>query len=445
MCYRNALIFRRRSSKGEDVVDGHFNSNFHYNYANKRHSFLSNSSSSDDGGFLHRKRRPIVSCPSQLSVSQSFQSDQSNYSRILRRFNLQHMFTDRGIEAQKNEIQELYRDLQHSTSPVLYINTPFHEQQPPPQLQQQYRRQPAQIHSSSPMTSIVSPPYFSDLSSVQPTSGETSSVDQHLLQLQQQPRAYHYDRYFHTLPRLHTIAEKDIRFIPLQPYTDSSDDTMPLYQNYPIRNEFRQRFQPVFRSKRSYNDSSFPLLNVAQHHLLDTTPSDSSGFGSKNTSSQLQSSHSTSGGVGLIMNELHLLSPSSSSHHPTAIVPAHKYHTVQSPSQNHISYWLDLIARLRANQQSEQQSKHRNKWSKELDVGSVDGHYEFDPSTPTPSMSTPTGLEFTDAFFYQRKKTPRNESIDARVSAMKEEFNAWRKRQMAKQENPKSSLLESVC
>lgn len=48
-----------------------------------------------------------------------------------------------------------------------------------------------------------------------------------------------------------------------------------------------------------------------------------------------------------------------------------------------MEHWLDMITRLNA-------ATDNVNLPKSVDVGSVDGHYEFDPSTPTPSASTPT-------------------------------------------------------
>lgn len=112
-----------------------------------------------------------------------------------------------------------------------------------------------------------------------------------------------------------------------------------------------------------------------------------------------------------------------------------------------------------------------------VDVGSVDGHYEFDPATatPTPTASTPTGALRDDLFSstrdlvspnsqftllqtqslqpYQRKRVSKYENMEARVQAMKEEFYAYRKRQaMQMQQHPaatanknSSAELESAC
>jgi hypothetical protein len=111
---------------------------------------------------------------------------------------------------------------------------------------------------------------------------------------------------------------------------------------------------------------------------------------------------------------------------------------------------------------------------KAVDVGSVDGHYEFDhydPSTPTPTASTPTQQnqlreESSDllsalrakrqfqqhqqlmsslppqppTFHYQARYD--QDRIDARVQAMKEEFYLFRKKQAIKRAG---IVLESAC
>uniref|UniRef100_A0A336LVW2 CSON002677 protein n=1 Tax=Culicoides sonorensis TaxID=179676 RepID=A0A336LVW2_CULSO len=418
ICYNFLFMNKHTNSHGDTSLG----SDVYRLSSNKRNSLLSDYSSSDDGGFLPRKRRPIVSCPSQLSF-QSIDSNQSNYSRLLKRFNLQHLhqMAQNAIDLHRprvsQAIQTLYRS--NDTGPT-YVNTPF-------------RGNTTKILSSSPASNFaaMSPPYFSDLSSVNPNSTESSQHHHHLLQQQQQfnssnvtTRSFQ-DRYFHTLPRLHAISEENNRFIPVQIPTPASLDGN-FYQNihnFPLRSmyDFRSRHNPLNRSKRSLPDTSFPLLNIA-HHFLDASPSDSSGFGSKNTSSQLnQSSHSSG---------MRLLPPYRPPPAPSTTNTLHRNVNVQSPSVHSMNHWLDLIARLRQTQEK------TNRSQKSFDVGSVDGHYEFDPSTPTPEIGTPTLLELPDTFFMhqfmlQQQQRKRNETIDARVQAMKEEYHAWRQTQNA--------------
>lgn len=104
--------------------------------------------------------------------------------------------------------------------------------------------------------------------------------------------------------------------------------------------------------------------------------------------------------------------------------------------------------------------------AKAVDVGSVDGAYEFDPATPTPTASTPTGppmlMTTTDLGYdagmglvspstsfghghlshHFRKRATRYDNIEARVQAMKEEFYAYKKRQAM---NRIAAPLESAC
>lgn len=443
MCSKYVFIFSKKhrnsrssnSSNGKDVIDGGGGE------ICKRNSLLSDYSSSDDGGFLPRKRRPILSYPSQLSF-QSFQgSDQSTYSRLLRRFNL---LRGNNINNNNNNITDvkqsedgigLYKNVQEVMSPGIYVNTP---------IRGSGAGASHQIHSSSPATGISSPPYFSDLSSVPPNSAEKVSFSAQTQQQQIQPPQRSYDRYFHTLPRLHAISEENTRFVPVHVPTPDGGN---FYQNFPLPYEFRSRHLPISRSKRSLPDS-FPLLNIA-HHFIDASPSDSSGFGSKNTSSQLQSSSHSSGFLPETTRFLPPYRPP-----PAPISNNTRYRTLQSPSQYSMSHWLELISRLRASNDPKRittntsSSSTTTKWTnKEFDVGSVDGHYEFDPSTP--SICTPTGLEFADTLF-TRKRSLRIENIDARVQAMKEEFSAWRQSQerhkgVQSTQAPNQAKLETVC
>lgn len=70
------------------------------------------------------------------------------------------------------------------------------------------------------------------------------------------------------------------------------------------------------------------------------------------------------------------------------------------------------------------------------DTGSVDAHYEFDPATPTPTASTPTERPTRAPL---RTAPP---DMEARVRAMKEEFQEFRRRQAQRH---RSRDLQSVC
>ncbi|XP_073826028.1 immunoglobulin superfamily member turtle isoform X4 [Musca autumnalis] len=146
-----------------------------------------------------------------------------------------------------------------------------------------------------------------------------------------------------------------------------------------------------------------------------------------------------------------------------------------------MEHWLDMITRLNA-------ATDNVNLSKAVDVGSVDGHYEFDPSTPTPSASTPTGgllredlnlhIDTTGHFLHQtgggqhhghhhgshtmgplssssslfgssgmgrKSRLPGryDNNIEARLQAMREEFYEYRKRQAMQRAGV--AELESVC
>ncbi|CAG9113513.1 unnamed protein product [Plutella xylostella] len=71
-----------------------------------------------------------------------------------------------------------------------------------------------------------------------------------------------------------------------------------------------------------------------------------------------------------------------------------------------------------------------------LDAGSVDGHYEWDRASRTPTPSTPAPR--------------RPDLVEARVQAMKEEFQLFRKRQALRRRSPDAAPrlalpAESVC
>lgn len=227
--------------------------------------------------------------------------------------------------------------------------------------------------------------------------------------------------------------------------------------NHPIAN-YRSGRSRTF--PRSYNrmlrappELSSPILNL-NLNILEQSPesqSSSSGFGSKNTSSH-QNQSSQSGGTA---NEWRLppyRPPPQPMHHPSQ----YTYHDslINSPSSPYsMSHWFELMQRLNLASASE---------FKAVDVGSVDGHYEFDPSTPTPTASTPTGRE--ELLHHQQfqaqqakdilgtlrsKRAPLTQqmrydqsTIDARVQAMKEEYYAFRKRQAVKRAG---IVLESAC
>lgn len=352
----------------------------------------SNASSSDDGGFLPRRgvrnraswRRPLVGYPSQLSL----RSDASGQSA---RGMANYILTQQRIQQQV---------------PLRPIPTIYSPATP-------------KFQSSSPATSsglLLSPwtpLYFSDLSSVRYTSsGERSyPTPPGFMQL----KSVH-ERYSQELPSLRAIHEEHQGFIPV----------------HPIRDNPRMVLQPRQRTSRLLPPRHARLARSAPElDHLDRSPesrSSSSGFGSKNTSQQNQSSHS-----GSTFNEWRLPPYRPPPPPPASILP--------SPPPPLVGHWLELAS------SSPSASDHLHK---AVDVGSVDGHYEFDPSTPTPTPSTPTGsrdVELDTGPGPPTRKSystlrSRYDNIDARVQAMKEEFNEFRKRQANRR---RSHELESAC
>ncbi|XP_044255880.1 protein turtle isoform X1 [Tribolium madens] len=347
----------------------------------------SNASSSDDGGFLPRKgvrnraswRRPLVGYPSQLSL----RSDASGQSAR----GIGGFFTNFGQRVPLKPIPTIY-------TPV----TP-------------------NFQSSSPATSSAllltpwSPLYFSDLSSVRYTSsGERSyPTPPGFMQL----RSVH-ERYSQELPPLRAIHEESQGFIPVHPIRESPT------QRSRIPPRPRARLLP----RHARIARSAPELGSPDH--LDRSPesrSSSSGFGSKNTSSQ-QNHSSQSGSTFTEWRSPPYRPPPP----PPSALP---------PPPPLVGHWMELAS----SSPSTSDQLH-----KAVDVGSVDGHYEFDPSTPTPTPSTPTGSRDVDLETGTRKGygtlRSRYDNIDARVQAMKEEFNEFRKRQAKRR---RSHELESAC
>lgn len=340
----------------------------------------------------------------------------------------------------------------------------------------------SRIHASSPATSSPlvnspwSPLYFSDLSSVHPSSAERSFPNQQKVNIfspsvNRSFRNAKNQRYVNEFPTLRALHDETRRmtqgFIPVQipspPMRSYYANIGPqIHQtssnlnNYPIMNyrSLRSRTFPRSNNRmlRASPELASPLLNL-NLNILEQSPesqSSSSGFGSKNTSSH-QNQSSQSGGT---VNDWRLPPYRS----PPQPMSTHTFPDqdsfINSPSSPYsMSQWFDLMQRLNLASASE---------FKAVDVGSVDGHYEFDPSTPTPTASTPTGRDelllsqqlqlhhSNDIFGTLRTKRTTHHSnsrydqstIDARVQAMKEEFYAYRKRQAIKRAG---IVLESAC
>ncbi|KAF2894818.1 hypothetical protein ILUMI_11357 [Ignelater luminosus] len=362
----------------------------------------SNASSSDDGGFLSRRgvrnraswRKPLVGYPSQLSL----RSDASGQSaRVAAVSTLPGTLGGPRFHYPVRPIPTIY-------SPV----TPLFQSSSP-------------ADSSALLLSPWSPMYFSDLSSVRyPSSAERSfPTPPGFMQL----RSVH-ERYSQELPSLRAIHEESRSFIPVHPIQPSPVSRIRLPPPYPALPGPRPRARLLPRHARITR--SAPELGSPDH--LDRSPesrSSSSGFGSKNTSSQ-QNQSSQSGST---FTEWRL-PPYRPPPPPPSALP---------PPPPLVGHWLELAS----SSPSTSEQMH-----KAVDVGSVDGHYEFDPSTPTPTPSTPTERRDGDLDStpirksYGTVRSTRYDNIEARVQAMKEEFHEFRKRQAKRK---RSHELESAC
>lgn len=332
---------------------------------------------------------------------------------------------------------------------------------------------------------------------------------------------------------------------------------VPYHSYRPRTRWYPRHYSRLFLRSQSELLSPLPHLNLTlRSHAgggggglgLEASPesrSSSSGFGSKNNSNQPHGSHH-SGGSTSEWREWRLLPPyrpppppplNSSAYfgsqqqaqaqappvnnssfgggggilpYSSATLPNATYYPTQHNSYSYSSstaaaahnqprpitppytmgHWLDMISRLNA-------ATDNVNIPKSVDVGSVDGHYEFDPSTPTPSASTPTGGLLRDdlnlhidtsstahhhhnhthlpphmmhhhtlgplggSIFQttasgmpltgsatlsgplRKARVSRYENIEARLQSMKEEFYAYRKRQAMQRAGV--GELESVC
>ncbi|XP_076239839.1 protein turtle isoform X1 [Calliopsis andreniformis] len=340
-------------------------------------------SSSDDGGFLPKQRlksswrRPLVGT-SQLSL----RSDGSGVSINGVLPSIHHHGT-------VNSLGRIAPAICTISSPRFLASSPSGAQVP------------------------WTPLYLSDLSSVrQPSSGERSfPTPPDYLQL----RSMH-QRYSQELPSLKAIHAESRRFVPVQPLATSSP---PQPAGRP-----RARLPP----RHARHARSAPELAASPD--LETSPesrSSSSGFGSKNTSQQNQSSRSGS------------------------TVAEWRPPPYRPPPPPLVGRWLELQDQAKIGHTHIQNA---------VDAGSVDGHYEFDPvsCTPTPtSASTPTREERPPVHQIHAIHVPHihqvhtvhhqpprysRDNIEARVQAMKAEFHQFRQRQARRRQ---SAHLESAC
>lgn len=560
------LTIRTRAQLAQAMVV----ENAHIHARRNGHNSVHYGVGSGAGGRTSWRRRPIINCPSQLSFRSDGSGQSYNYNRysnILSRWYLdRHHPLPPHLHHQQSRLYLNYppltEDLEAQTNLLravpattfnddLRINTISHSL--PPNTPYTPQSRISRVHASSPASSGAaatgigtsapllvnspwSPLYFSDLSSVrQPSSADRSfptPMSGLSLRYMQQERE---------LPALRTIHEETRRlaqgFMPLNsggygdyPHSPLSTSPRSHFHGHnlntntlrPIRSRLFPRqsrltrtvgdLSPVFPTYPN-NRSASGGGTLGEVEISPASRSSSSGFGSKNTSTQPnQSSHSAGS-----QHQPHLNSdwrslppykppptpPISTLHHqynhfhPYSNVPfsarfldnavaqaaggdrghftlGPNWRLLKRTTQNrspssppplaynstyNMDHWLDLMQRV-----SEMPGT-----SKAVDVGSVDGAYEFDPATPTPTASTPTGPPMlmmgapqtdlgydngalglvspsTSSSFghghHFRKRPTRYENIEARVQAMKEEFYAYKKRQAM---NRIAAPLESAC
>ncbi|XP_053664916.1 protein turtle [Anopheles marshallii] len=513
----------------QDLVDG---------IVSLRNSIVSQYSSSDDGGFLATKRlpsltraswrRPLVSYPSQLSLQMetAFGSRVGDVvgagrGQIPQLAEPQHSLYTNTMPDGNGMISSISGTLQPMLAQTIYTT--------PSRISKVVASSPA---TSSPqvVNSPWSPLYFSDLSSVHhlssaersfPTPQSAHSVHRYynhelpvLQSLQHMSSNHHHHHHHHHHSAHGFIPVPDVSVnLPYyyngQPISSSLPDTnhQNLYQNVPWgyhsgaaggsvggthpysgRSKFLSRYYPRSLPRnlsRAIPELRSPMLNLNLNTTslsggvgLENSPqsySSSSGFGSKNTSSNnTQPSGTSTATIAApshhnILREWRYLPPYRPPPPPPSLHHAAPLSIAGGRFENppySMSHWLELITRL--NIASEKANINNT-----ADVGSVDGHYEFDPSTPTPTASTPTGM-MRDDFHHlmtlpstssdllwsatgltgvvsslsggRKRGQSRYDNIDARVQAMKEEFYEYRKRQQLQAVNGPSVVeLESAC
>lgn len=407
----------------------------------------SDGSESDDGGFLpHRRRQtillpccqPMATYANQLAIMSNANCPSLRFVQQMRPTQQHLLRTVVPIEYHNRPTYQDLNSLRRMMPPSAYLSP-----QTSTRLSRIVSSSPA-VQNSSINSTIRSPhtTYFSDLSSVQQPSSVERSISHPRSNISQ--LRYLQERYAQELPSLHAIHEEKQRmaqgFVPLQ--IELHSPSLRQYHEYrqhshmPIVQQRQRRFLPRFiRTGPQTSEFTSPISHLRPIEASPESQTSSSGFGSKNTSTQhnhsSQSDH---------IREWREVPP---------YRPPPQYHTnwtdlTDSSSSYTMEHWMGLINRMNGDSINV---------PKAVDVGSVDGHYEFDPSTPTPSASTPTGTrddlfitdhshhQFTTAALmhtqslqpHQRKRVSKYDNIEARVQAMKEEFHTYRQRQAMQQ------------
>ncbi|XP_058056642.1 protein turtle [Anopheles bellator] len=505
----------------QDLVDG---------IVSLRNSIVSQYSSSDDGGFLPKRLPP----PIANTASPAWHGGQFNLGGG--RFGEHHFAVPQ--QAQPQQQQSLYTNtMPENVMLMTTYMTPSRVSKvvassPATSSSQQVVNSPWSPLYFSDLSSVH---HLSSAERSFPTSQSVNSVHRYynhelpvLQGLQHLAAAAaatsHHQHHHHHHHHAHSFIPVDVPvslpasgYYGHQPAPPEEQQHQSLYQNIPLgyydedpaamlahghatmpyssgRPKFLSRYYPrsvprnlnrtlpELRSPMlNLNLSTTPVLSASGGGGLENSPqsySSSSGFGSKNTSSNNNTTQQPQVATVShnLLREWRYLPPyrppppPPSLHHaaPLSIGGGR----LENPPYS-MSHWLELITRLNI------ASEKANINNAAADVGSVDGHYEFDPSTPTPTASTPTGM-MRDDFHHlmtlpstssdllwsatglgtvsaaggvsslsgRKRGQSRYDNIDARVQAMKEEFYEYRKRQQlqAVSSGPVSvAELESVC
>lgn len=471
----------------------------------------SNSSESDDGGFLPQRRtgkvrtswrRPLVSYPSEMSFTPVTPTPRraSHGDGLLRIGNDQQLLQIVPVEL--HPIPPTYQNIDSLD------RTPLRHTLPYPHTPSRVSR----IISSSPAVSspmaqssmILSPQtvYFSDLSSVLQASSRDRSFPTPQNANISQLRLLQ-ERYAQELPSLRAIHEETQRmaqyphaqllytpsqFLPnsyYQPHLQHMNHGQEPSSSHQQRHQVLVHQRPKSRllPRHVRMARSAPELDQPNANYIDATmeaspesQSSSSGFGSRNTS-HAHHNHSIRSGSSTAQQSSNVRNLPPYRPPPQPMYYYYPYDassTSQHSSPYTMEHWVDLIKQISGDSYLTTENQAAADANK-LDVGSVDGHYEFDPATPTPTASTPTGATRDDLLLstlpntqftllqtqslqpYQRKRVSKYENMEARVQAMKEEFYAYRKRQAMQMQqhstvanaaaaNKNSSVeLESAC
>lgn len=475
-----------------------------------------NSSESDDGGFLSRQqnqqqlnnrnnnknklrtswRRPLVSYPSEMSFGPVTPTPRrASHDGLLRIGNNEQPLLQI-VPVELHPIPPTYQNINSLDRSVMRHTLPYPHT--PSRVSRIVSSSPAVSSPMAHSSTILSPQsmYFSDLSSVLQNSSrdrtlptpQSSNISQ--LRLLQ-------ERYAQELPSLRAIHEETQRMAAQYPmhaqmlhtpsqylpnsyyhphlhhinYDQRLESPFIPQQQHHYHHSSQQQQQPLVHQRQKSRllprhirmARSAPELGLPAVNYIDTTmeaspesQSSSSGFGSRNTSHALHNHSSRSGSQPSVRN----LPPYRPPPQPLYYYyPYDASSTSQHSSPYTMEHWVDLIKQMSGdNYLTTSNENHMASDAKAVDVGSVDGHYEFDPATPTPSddffrrsASTPTGATRDDLLLstrdlvdnsqftllhstqslqpYQRKRVSKYENMEARVQAMKEEFYAYRKRQ----------------